>query len=187
MKRALFAAAFSALLVFGQLVFGQEPAVPRKASDIGIQTAQGKYLWLSQYSGKTCLLAFISTSCPHCQFTVGVLNKIAKDYEGKDVQFIASAIDPMSSLYIPEFKQKFSPVFPVGYNDQSYVAKFLGLPPNDPMFVPQLVFVDKSGMIRAQFGGEDAMMNKDIQEKSLREVLEKTIKGQTTPRTPAAK
>lgn len=177
MKRAVLAA-FSVVLAFAQ-----EPAIPRKAFDIGIQTGQDKYLWLSQYRGKTCVLAFISTSCPHCQFTVGVLNKIAKDYAGKDVQILASAIDPMSSLYIPEFKQKFTPAFPVGYNDQAYVAKFLGFPPNDPMFVPQLVFVDRNGTIRAQFGGEDPVMNKDVQEKGLREILDKTIKGQTSPRT----
>ncbi|MDE3194834.1 MAG: TlpA family protein disulfide reductase [Acidobacteriota bacterium] len=179
MKRILSAFAMTALLAFGQ-----GPAVPRKATDIGIQVDQGKYIWLSQYSGKTRLVAFLSTTCPHCQFTVGVLNKIAKDYEGKDVQFLASAINPMSSLYLPEFKQKFGPVFPIGYNDQSYVAKFLGFPPNDPMFVPQLVFVDKAGTIRAQFGGEDERMKNDLQEKSLREVLERTIKGLTTPATP---
>src|SRR5579871_6110194 len=67
-----------------------KPPVPRKAENIGIQVGQEKYLWLSEYSGKTCIVAFILTTCPHCQFTTGVLNHIAKDYAGKDVQILAT-------------------------------------------------------------------------------------------------
>ena len=154
-----------------------KPSVPRKAENLGIQTAPEKYLWLSDYSGKTCIIAFILTTCPHCQFTTGVLNHIAKDYAGKDVQILATAVEPMSSLNIPDFKKQFTPAFPVGYNDQNYVAKFLGYPPNEPLFFPQVVFVDRNGIIRAHFNGDDPLMDKSIQEKSLRETLESTIKA----------
>ena len=44
------------------------------------------------------------------------------------------------------------------------------------MFVPQLVFVDKNGMVRAQFTGESPAMEKDVQEKNLRETLDKILK-----------
>ena len=76
-----------------------------------IQTAPEKYVWLSQQSGKTCVLAFILTTCPHCQFTVGLLNKIQKDYADKGVVIIASAIEPMSSLHIPDFMKLLKPQF----------------------------------------------------------------------------
>lgn len=168
------------ILLFSSLLTAVDPAVgpklPRKADNIAIQIAPEKYIWLSEHSGQTCVLAFILTTCVHCQFTTGVLNHIAKDYTGKDVWFAASAVEPMSSLNIPDFKIKFTPAFPVGYNEQSYVAKFLGLPPNDPVFFPQVVFIDRNGIIRAQFNGGDKPMEKDIQEKTLRETLDKTIK-----------
>ena len=153
-----------------------KPVLPRKAENIGIQVGPEKYLWLTDYTGKTLIVACILTTCPHCQFTTGVLNHIAKDYAGKDVQILATAVEPMSSLNIPDFKKQFMPAFPIGYNDQNYVAKLLGLPPNQPMFFPQVVFIDRNGIVRAQFTGGDAPMEKDIQEKSLRETLEKTIK-----------
>ncbi len=159
-------------------LIAQEPQVPRKATDIGIQIAPEKYLWLSQYHGKTCIMAFILTTCPHCQFTVGILNHIQKDYAAKDVQVIASAIEPMSSLNIPDFVKKLQVSFPVGYNEQTYVSKFLGRAPNDPMLMPQLAFVDRSGVIRVQYAGDDPAMKNDIQEKSLRDALEKTLKAQ---------
>src|SRR5579863_1894410 len=86
-----------------------KPVLPRKAENIGIQVAPDKYLWLSDYTGKTLIVACILTTCPHCQFTTGVLNHIAKDYAGKDVQILATAVEPMSSLNIPDFKKQFTP------------------------------------------------------------------------------
>ncbi len=164
------------ILVLAALsLMGQEPQVPRKATDIGIQVGPEKYLWLSQYRGKTCILAFILTTCPHCQFTTGILNKIQKDYAGKGIEILASAIEPMSSLNIPEFRKKFQPAFPVGYNEQSYVAMFLGYPANDPLLMPQIVIVDKSGMIRFQFSGDNPGFKTEVQEKTLRDALDKTI------------
>jgi len=172
MKRTLL----TLLCVTALSLIAQEPQVPRKAGDIGIQIAPEKYLWLSQYSGKTCVLAFILTSCPHCQFTTGILNKIQKDYAGKDVQILASAIEPMSAVNIPAFVKAFNPAFPVGYNEQSYVAKFLGHAPAEPLLMPQLAFVDRNGIVRVQYAGDDPALKNDIQEKSLRDALEKTIK-----------
>ncbi|MES1261378.1 MAG: TlpA disulfide reductase family protein [Acidobacteriota bacterium] len=172
MNRALLALALVALSMTAQ-----EPRIPRKASDIGIQTGTDKYLWLSEQSGKTCVLAFILTTCPHCQFTVGLLNKIQKDYADKSVIVMASAIEPMSSLHLADFRKLMKPQFDVGYNEQSYVQKFLGRPDNDPMFMPQLAFVDRNGIIQAQYAGDDPALNKDIQEKSLRDALDKTLKA----------
>jgi hypothetical protein len=183
MKRALLF-----LAVLSCCAFAQEPQVPRKATELAIQTAPDKYLWLSQYSGKTCIVAFILTSCPHCQFTTGILNRLQKDYAARNVQVLATAIEPMSSLHLADFQKAFMPAFPVGYNDQSYIAKFLGRGPNDPMMMPQLAFVDRNGIIRAQYAGDDPALSKDIQEKSLREALERTIKeGQATLRSSAPK
>lgn len=172
MKRAFALLALAALSLTAQ-----EPTVPRKASDIGIQIGTDKYVWLSDQGGRTCVLAFILTTCPHCQFTIGLLNKIQKDYADKGVQVLATAVEPMSSLNIPEFTKKFQPQFPVGYNDQAYIQKFLGRPENDPMFFPQLAFVDRNGNIQVQFAGDNPALAKEIQDKSLRDALEKTLRA----------
>jgi hypothetical protein len=56
------------------------------------------------------------------------------------------------------------------------------------MMMPQLAFIDRNGVIQAQYAGDDPALSKDIQEKSLREALEKAIKaGQTTVRSAAPK
>ncbi len=171
----------SALLLAGTVLFAQTgaptPKIPRPASNFAIQTAPEKYTWLSEFQGKTCLLAFIETTCPHCQFTTGILNKIQTEYAAKGVTVIASAIEPMSSLHIPAFQKQFQPKFPVGYNELGYVAKFLGLPENDPFFVPQIVIIDKSGVIRAHLTGDSPEMIQDSQEKNLKALLDKVLAG----------
>lgn len=164
------------------------PQLPRKAMPFGIQTGPGKYVWLNDYDGKTCVIAFILTTCPHCQFTTGVLNKLQAEFANRGVQFIESAAEAMAGLHIADFKSKFHPAFPVGYNDQRYIAKFLGLPEDSPMMFPTIAMIDKHGMIRVQLSGDDKSMEKTIQEKSLREAIEKTIEaGQAARRAPAPK
>jgi thiol-disulfide isomerase/thioredoxin len=150
--------------------------VPRKAMEFAVQTAPEKYIWLSEYAGKTVVFGFILTTCPHCQFTTGILNKLQKEYEPKGVVFIESAIEPMSSLHIPDFKKQLNVTFPVGYNEQSYAAKFLGGGPDDPMLMPQLVVIDGKGMIQAQFSGDDPGFARPQQEATIREAIEKAMK-----------
>lgn len=164
------------------------PQLPRKAMPFGIQTGPDKYIWLNEYEGKTCVVAFILTTCPHCQFTTGVLNKLQAEFANRGVQFIESAAEAMAGLHIGDFKSNFHPAFPVGYNDQRYIAKFLGLPEDSPMMFPTIAMVDKHGMIRVQLSGDDKSMEKTIQEKSLREAIEKTMEaGQAAHRAPAPK
>jgi peroxiredoxin len=169
--------------------------VPRKAPAFAIQTAPEKYIWLSEYAGRPIILAFILTDCSHCQYTTGLLSAIQRDYADRGLQVIESAIDSMSALRIPDFLKKLNPPFPVGYNEQSYAAIFLGYGEKDPMFAPQIVFIDRTGMIRAQFGGDDPKLLKEVQDKMLRETLDQTLKaggqdpptkkGPVTPRPPA--
>ncbi len=183
-RQAALAAIFS---IAGCLIPAGAAEVPRKAPDFAIQTGRDKYIWLSEYSGKTVILAFILTTCPHCQFTTGILSKIQKDYAGKGVEVIESAIEPMSSLNIPDFVKKLGVTFPVGYDEQSYAGKFLGSGENEPMLMPQVVFVDAKEMIRAQYSGDDPGFAKGIQENTLRNKLDEILKGQATVKPPARK
>src|ERR1700689_2399345 len=114
------------VLFFLSAVRAAGPEIPRRAPEFAIQTGPEKYIWLNQYAGKTVVLPFILTDCSHCKFTTGLLNGIQKDYADRGVQVVESAINTMSSLYIPGFVTKFKTTFPVGHNEGTYAAKFLG-------------------------------------------------------------
>jgi len=163
-------------LLFSSVLLAAGPEIPRKATEFAIQTGQDKYIWLNQYLGKTVVLAFILTDCSHCQFTTGLLVGIQKDYADRGVNVVESAIELMSALHIPNFVTKFRTTFPVGYNELTYAAKFLGYPENDPMLMPQIVFIDRNGIIQAQFAGDDSRLLSGVQDKTLRDALDRTIK-----------
>src|SRR3954447_13917424 len=93
--------------------------IPRPAPDVTINLNGGKRLQLSAYKGKPVVLAFILTTCSHCQFTTGVLSKLQAEYGPRGLQVIESAIDQGAEAFVPRFIQSFNPAFPVGFNDSN--------------------------------------------------------------------
>jgi len=76
---------------------------PRQSPDFAVNMNDGSQIHLSQYQGKVVVLAFILTYCSHCQFTAQILSRLQKEYGPQGLQVVASAIDPMSSMKVPDF------------------------------------------------------------------------------------
>src|SRR5580704_1771550 len=91
--------------------------LPRKAPDLTIALTTGSSIQLSQYKGKVVAVCFILTTCPHCQKTIGFLNKAQKDYGSRGFQVLASAIEDGAPAHVPGFIKQFDTQFPVGSND----------------------------------------------------------------------
>ncbi|HKE22061.1 MAG TPA: TlpA disulfide reductase family protein [Bryobacteraceae bacterium] len=130
--------------------------IPRKAPPWTISTVDGTSIALSQYKGKTVLLAFILTTCPHCRMTVGYLAKDQQMYGPRGFQVLASATDSGVPSVIAPFVNEFHPPFPVGYNtDGNAILAFLGYSRNHLPHMPILLFIDRQGTIREQHEGSD--------------------------------
>jgi thiol-disulfide isomerase/thioredoxin len=115
---------------------------------------------LSQYRGKVVALAFIHTTCPHCQHLTQVLNPIAHDYAPRGVQVLACAFNDGAEQLLPAFLTEFHPTFPVGWINGAAVNVYLQYSEMNPMgFVPHMVFLDRRGMIRADIPGESTFFN----------------------------
>jgi peroxiredoxin len=148
--------------------------LPRPAPDLTISSGPGpiaRQIRLSEYRGKTVVLAFILTSCSHCQAVIRGLIKDHEELGPKGLQVLASAIEDMAATALPGFRRQFAPPFPVGYNTTAEAVKFLEHPAAMGFYMPQVVFIDKDGMIRAQVGGRDPLLNLDTQEKAVREKI----------------
>lgn len=154
--------------------------IPRPAPDLAINLPTGSQLHPSQYQGKVVVLAFILTYCSHCQFTSQILAKLQKEYGPQGLQVVASAIDPMALMKVPDFVQQFQPGFPVGANEHDEAGRYLQHPVMFRMMMPQLVFIDRKGTIRAQHAGDDEkFFDNATQEKNIREVIEPLLKEGT--------
>jgi peroxiredoxin len=164
-------------------VFGAQ--IPRQAPEFVIQLKDGRPQLLSSYKGKTIVLAFLYTTCSHCQKTAGVLAQVQKEYEAKGVQVLAAVFDDGATNRVLDFHKSLGLNFPVGVSDTRTVLEYLQVPVTDPYFVPILVFVDKRGMIRSQYVGDEKFLGK--QEENIRAELDKLIKGApVAPATHAA-
>ena len=149
--------------------------VPRPSPDFAINMTDGQKILVSQYKGKVCVLAFILTTCPHCQKTVGYLATMQKEYGARGFQVLASAIEDMAAMNLPDFIKRFQPPFPVGFNNQNAVQDYLQHPVILRLLMPQVVFIDRQGTIRAQYAGDDKFFAED-QDKHIREQIEVLLK-----------
>jgi thiol-disulfide isomerase/thioredoxin len=113
-------------------------------------------LRVSQYRGKVVALAFIQTTCSHCQQLTTELNLISRDYAARGVRVLECAFNDDAVAAMPDFLQRFTPPFPVGYSTVAAVMSYLQYTIIDPrpLLVPQMVFIDRAGVIRAQYPGE---------------------------------
>ena len=153
--------------------------LPRPSPDFAVNLVGGQQIQVSQYKGKVCALAFILTTCPHCQKTIGFLSTMQKEYGPRGFQVLASAIETMAAMNVPDFIKRFQPPFPVGFNDQNPVQEYLQHPVILRLLMPQVVFIDRQGTIRAQYAGDDKFFADD-QEKHLREQIEALLKEAPT-------
>src|SRR5215831_1384119 len=93
----------SAALCLAALMTASAADLPRKCPDLVLHTTDGKSLPLSQFHGKVVALAFISTTCPHCQHYTQTLSAIQKDYAAKGVQILATAFNDGAQSLLPAF------------------------------------------------------------------------------------
>jgi thiol-disulfide isomerase/thioredoxin len=162
-------------------------AIAAFALDVGkpspaftIQKIDGTSVSLTQFKGKVVALAFISTECPHCQNLTRMLNGIAKEYAPKGVQFLECAFNDAAPQTLAGFIQTFQPAFPVGRADRGPVTEYLSWSAVKTLYVPHLVFLDRKGVVRADYPGESDFM-KDP-EGNVRKQLDELLKPASTTR-----
>jgi thiol-disulfide isomerase/thioredoxin len=162
--------------------------LPRPSPDFAINLGQGKQARISQYKGKTVVVAFILTYCSHCQKAIGVLSKVQKEYGPRGLQVLASATEDMAAAALPGFLRQFDPPFPVGINTTTEFITYMQHPTVLQLYMPGLVFIDKAGVIQAQYEGRDSFLEETGVEKNIRAKVEEMLKAPAAaPKKTAAK
>jgi len=137
-------------LVSSSVAVAAMPPLPRKAPEFTITDPSGKETLLSNYRGKVVVLAFVHTTCPHCQAFSMVLESLYKDLGPKGFQPVDVAWNPSAQQLVPSFVKSLNLTFPVGYSDWDPILNFMGFSVLDRPVVPLEVVIDKRGMIRAE-------------------------------------
>jgi len=150
------------LTVIGLLTLSSFAAeVPRPAPDVTFSLPNGEQVSLSDYKGKVVAVEILLTTCPGCQHTSGVIQKIYEEYGEQGFQPLGIAINDGADRLVPAYVQNLGITFPVGYAHRDVAISFLQHSMMMTLMVPQLVVIDKEGTIRAQFDGTDDFFRND--------------------------
>jgi len=150
-----------AVLGFGLAIssFGQK--LPRQAAPWSIKTLDNKTVTLQQYKGKPVVVAFMLSTCEHCQKLVSQMNAIQAEFGPKGVVFLAGVVDATKTVGLSDFVKRFPPQFPLGTMDESMLLSFGQYGRDKVSYYPMLFFVDRWGTLRTQYQGTDNLFKGD--------------------------
>jgi peroxiredoxin len=149
--------------------------VPRKSPEFTILSPSGKRTLLSSLKGKVILLEFLWTNCPHCQRTSRTIAKLHQQLGPRGFQPLGVAIgNTVTDRMLTDFVTQVGATFPLGYSTSAAVDSYLGRLPAERLMLPQIVVIDRDGVIRAQSAAMGDLKLED--ESYLRALLENLLR-----------
>ena len=130
---------FFLLFTAAGILMGQT-VLPRPAPRINL---------LDACRGEVTVIAFVVTTCPHCQEFSKTLDSLART---KKICAREAAFDEDAD--ITAFVRKLGLSFPVFKIERQAMLRFMGLPAGVRLGTPQIAVIDREGMIQAQSARE---------------------------------
>jgi thiol-disulfide isomerase/thioredoxin len=125
--------------------------IPRPSPELKFLSPSGGEFSLSSFKGKVVLIEFLLTNCPHCVRVAPTIDKLYGELGPRGFQPLGIAFDPgISGQAVTNFVRLFKVSYPVGFTTSNNVDSFLGRAAVERFQVPQIVVIDRAGVIRVQ-------------------------------------
>jgi peroxiredoxin len=157
-------------------------ALPRPIPPSIFATPEGARIDLAQYKGKVVAVEFLLTTCPHCQRSSRLLQKLLDEYGPRGFQVVGVAANQMAHMLIGDFKKSQGVSFPIGFSTDTDVKLYLQHPIMEILYYPNVIFIDRTGNIRAHYPGGDDFYRDE--EKNARAQIEALLKEGAAPARP---
>ncbi len=149
------------LFVFGLFaclsLFGANEFSNRRAPGFSLMDSKFAQHDPQDYRGKVLVVDFIQTTCPVCLHLTENLVKVQQKY-GDRIGILSITTSPDSfqtgDAYVKEHHVAWPVLFDMGQVMMSYLKI---TPVNLTVHFPHLFIIDKQGMIRADFEGEESV------------------------------
>ncbi len=157
-------------------------AVLRKSPEFTIADSSGKTTQLSSFKGKVVVMEFLFVKSPHCMRVAATLNKLNNELGARGFQAVGIVFDPPNAgssgaQLLPAVVDYLKLTYPLGYASKDDVDNYLGRKGNETLNIPQVVVIDRAGMIRATSGGKGGDPALE-DENSLRNLIDGLLKEQ---------
>jgi peroxiredoxin len=157
--------------------------IPRKSPEFLIAEPSGNTILLSSLRGKVVAIEFFFLQSNHCTRVAKMLNELNQQMGMRGFQALGVVFDPPN---VPDSHgELIRPAvnflhlaYPVGYAHKADVDIFLDRKPQEILNIPQIVIIDRDGMIRAVTGGVGGDPSLE-DEASLRLLVEELLKQET--------
>jgi AhpC/TSA family len=140
---------------------------------------------LSSFKGKVVMIEFFFLRSERCLNLASTMNKLNAELSGRGFQPIAIAFaaphSDASGPLVGYVADNLKLTYPVGYTTKQDVDQYLSRGEEEFLRIPQVVIIDRAGMIRAQTGGRDGNLKLE-DEAYLRTLLDSLLKEDTTGR-----
>lgn len=168
-----FTATCLAFLVLASKLGVPSTTVPRVSPEFIINQPSGRTTLLSSYKGKVVMMEFLFLRSEKCLNLARTMNKLNQELGSRGFQPVAivfpapqSDASPGLVSYMADY---FKLTYPVGYTNKENVDQYLGRQEKEFLRIPQIVIIDRKGMIRAQTGMDNPQLEN---ENSLRALID---------------
>jgi peroxiredoxin len=150
--------------------------IGKPTPELFISLRGGEQVLLSQHRGKVIALEILLTTCPHCQRASGVLQKMYEEFAGRGFLALGAAINEEAKPGLLNYVMSLGLKYPVGITPREAAYAYLDtVNQAGPIYMPQMVFIDRKGVIRAYYPGTDDFFKPENEEKNMREQILKLL------------
>lgn len=147
--RARSLASLAVLLALG--FHAMAAPVPREAPELTVTDLLGQKQDLSRFKGDVVVIEFLLIRCNGCLRMAQTINKLHGEMAGRGLQPIGIVFDNgVSGPVVRDLANLLKLTYPVGYTTSDEVDRYLARAAEVRFQVPQLVVIDRAGVIRAQ-------------------------------------
>jgi peroxiredoxin len=170
-------AGLAILLALGFPAVAAAP-VPRESPEFTIIDPSGNTTPLSSFKGQVVVIEFLLIRCAGCLRVAQTINKLHGEMAGRGFRPIGIVFDDgVSEPVVRDLVQLLKLNYSVGYTTSDKVDRYLGRAITERFQVPQVVVIDRAGVIRAQSHptGEANLMDESYLRNLVRELLNEGV------------
>jgi len=163
--------------------------VPRESPEITIVDPSGNTTALSSLKGQVVVIEFLLIRCSGCLRVAQTINKLHGEMADRGFRPIGIAFDDgVSQPVVRDLVQLLKLNYPVGYTTSDQVDRYLGRAGMVRFQVPQVVVIDRAGVIRAQSrpSGETNLTDESYLRNLVRELLDEAVPSSKSEKSTVA-